>query len=149
VSNLLGQVWLRNLECLLNNKRLKLGLFSIVAYVRKPFANTGELQQTIENVCDEIRGHPDFLDKLSSASRAFRHRLERCIAIGGRQVESGRYWSTDNHRCQWKLVANVIPVYSGLITHDVTKPGPTNLTHVNNNNILILHWCWGSNKKVI
>jgi hypothetical protein len=76
-----------------------LGSISIVAYIRRPFANTDELQQTIENVYVEIRGDPDFLDKLSSASRAFRHRLEHCIAIGGRQVESGRFWSTDNLWC--------------------------------------------------
>jgi hypothetical protein len=37
-----------------------------------------------------IRGDPAFLDKQSSASRAFHHRLERCISIGGRQVEIAR-----------------------------------------------------------
>jgi hypothetical protein len=32
-------------------------------------------------------GDPSFFDKLASASRAFRHRLQRCIDIEGRQVE--------------------------------------------------------------
>jgi hypothetical protein len=50
-----------------------------------------ELRQIIENVCDEIRGDPDFLNKLTAASQAFRSRIQWCIDIGGRQLESGRF----------------------------------------------------------
>jgi hypothetical protein len=31
------------------------------------------------------------IKKLASASRAFQHRIERCIDIEGRQVESDRF----------------------------------------------------------
>jgi hypothetical protein len=43
-----------------------------LVYVRRPLiANGDELRQTIiEDVCNDIRGDPDFLDKLSSTSRA-------------------------------------------------------------------------------
>jgi hypothetical protein len=42
----------------------------------------------IEEVCNDIAGVPAFLQKLSAAAHAFRHRLQLCIDIGGRQVES-------------------------------------------------------------
>ena len=67
------------------------GYLKELVYVQRPFNDVNELRDTIETVCDEIRGDPDFLDKLAAASRAFRHRLQKCIDIGGRQVESGRF----------------------------------------------------------
>jgi hypothetical protein len=62
-----------------------------MVYVGRPFARLDVLGQTIEEMCTDIRGDPAFLQKPSSAARALR-RLQRCIAIAGRQVESGRFW---------------------------------------------------------
>ena len=67
------------------------GYLKELIYVRRPFANVVELQETIEDVCYDLRSDPAFLDKLSAASQAFLYQLQRCIELGGKQVESDRF----------------------------------------------------------
>ena len=67
------------------------GYVKDLVYVQRPFRNVAELQLAITNVFDELRNRDSFRRKLHAASHGALSRMRRCVAIGGRQVESYRF----------------------------------------------------------